>query len=213
MKATGIVRRIDDLGRVVIPKEIRRTLRIREGDPLEIFTDSQGGVVFRKYSPVGELSSFASQYAEVLSKTANLPTLVCDRDHVVAAAGVPRREYLERRVSPELEEYMQSRHSFVSNGASRLCPVEGVSRPASIVYPIIAESDVTGAVVVLQPEGGAALGDAETKLAQVAASGPSSSCIQAAQEALSGMDNTGGAKFFRRAGSRSGVVIGNHVFY
>ena len=170
MKATGIVRRIDDLGRVVIPKEIRRTLRIREGDPLEIFTDAQGGVVFRKYSPVGELSSFASQYAEVLRKTANLPTLVCDRDHVVAAAGVPRREYLERRVSPELEEYMQSRHSFVSNGASRLCPVEGVSRPASIVYPIIAESDVTGAVVVLQPEGGAALGDAETKLAQVAAS-------------------------------------------
>lgn len=156
MKATGIVRRIDDLGRVVIPKEIRRTLRIREGDPLEIFTDAQGGVIFRKYSPVGELSTFASQYAEVLSKTANLPTLVCDRDHVVAAAGVSRREYLERRVSPELEEYMQGRHSFVSSGGAHLCPVEGVSRTASIVCPIIAESDVTGAVVVLQPESGTA---------------------------------------------------------
>ena len=87
MKATGIVRRIDDLGRVVIPKEIRRTLRIREGDPLEIFTDTDGVVIFKKYSPVGELSDFASQYVEVLSKTANLPALVVDRDHVVAAAG------------------------------------------------------------------------------------------------------------------------------
>ena len=86
MKATGIVRRIDDLGRVVIPKEIRRTLRIREGDPLEIFTNTDGGVIFRKYSPVGELSSFAEQYAEVLSKTANVPVLICDSDHVVAAA-------------------------------------------------------------------------------------------------------------------------------
>ena len=170
MKATGIVRRIDDLGRVVIPKEIRRTLRIREGDPLEIYTEKDGGVIFRKYSPVGELSTFASQYAEVLSKTANLPTLVCDRDHVVAAAGVSRREYLERRVSPELEDYMQGRHSFVSSGGAHLCPVEGVSRTASIVCPIIAESDVTGAVVVLQPESGTAPGETETKLAQVAAS-------------------------------------------
>ena len=89
MKATGIVRRIDDLGRVVIPKEIRRTLRIREGDPLEIFTDSDGLVVFKKYSPIGELSDFAGQYAEVLNKAAGLPALICDCDHVVAAAGVP----------------------------------------------------------------------------------------------------------------------------
>jgi stage V sporulation protein T len=83
LKATGIVRRIDDLGRIVIPKEIRRTLRIREGDALEIFTDSQGGVIFKKYSPVGELSTFASQYAEVLNRTVGVPMLICDRDHVV----------------------------------------------------------------------------------------------------------------------------------
>ena len=95
MKATGIVRRIDDLGRVVIPKEIRRTLRIREGDPLEIFTNTDGGVIFRKYSPVGELSSFAEQYAEVLSKTANVPVLICDSDHVVAAAGVSKKEFYD----------------------------------------------------------------------------------------------------------------------
>ena len=88
MKATGIVRRIDDLGRVVIPKEIRRTLRIREGDPLEIYTDPEGEVIFKKYSPVGEMSPFAAQYAEVLSKTASLPTVFSDTDHVIAAAGV-----------------------------------------------------------------------------------------------------------------------------
>ena len=128
MKATGIVRRIDDLGRVVIPKEIRRTLRIREGDALEIFTDAQGGVIFKKYSPVGELSAFAGQYADVLSKALGLPTLICDRDHIVAAAGVSRKEFLERRVTPELEECMQSRQSFVSKGKSDLRPVEGVEK-------------------------------------------------------------------------------------
>ena len=104
MKATGIVRRIDDLGRVVIPKEIRRTLRIREGDPLEIYTDPEGEVIFKKYSPVGEMSPFAAQYAEVLSKTASLPTVICDTDHVIAAAGVSKKEYLERRVTPALED-------------------------------------------------------------------------------------------------------------
>jgi AbrB family transcriptional regulator (stage V sporulation protein T) len=169
LKATGIVRRIDDLGRVVIPKEIRRTLRIREGDALEIFTDAQGGVIFKKYSPVGELSAFAGQYAEVLSKSANMPVLVCDRDHVVAAAGVSRKEYLERRVSPELEECMQNRRTFVSSGRSEFKPAEGVDRAAGLAYPIIASSDVAGAVVMLEKEGGAPPDDTENKLAQVAA--------------------------------------------
>ncbi len=103
MKATGIVRRIDDLGRVVIPKEIRRTLRIREGDPLEIYTATDGEVIFKKYSPIGELSEFAAQYAEVLARISAMPTLVCDRDHVIAASGVSKREYLERRISPVLD--------------------------------------------------------------------------------------------------------------
>lgn len=172
MKATGIVRRIDDLGRVVIPKEIRRTLRIREGDPLEIFTDAEGGVIFKKYSPVGEMSSFASEYAEVLSKTANLPALVCDCDHVIAAAGVSRKEYLERRVSPELEEYMHSRKNYASSksGAAPMQPVEGMSKAAVVAYPIIASSDVTGAVVLLAGEEEVQPGDAEIKLAQAAAS-------------------------------------------
>jgi AbrB family transcriptional regulator (stage V sporulation protein T) len=172
LKATGIVRRIDDLGRVVIPKEIRRTLRIREGDPLEIFTDAEGGVIFKKYSPVGEMSSFATEYAEVLSKTANLPALVCDCDHVIAAAGVSRKEYLERRVSPELEEYMHSRRNYVSSkaGTAPMQPIEGINKAALVVYPIIASSDVTGAVILLAGEEEIQPGDAEIKLAQAAAS-------------------------------------------
>jgi len=172
VKATGIVRRIDDLGRVVIPKEIRRTLRIREGDPLEIFTDAEGGVIFKKYSPVGEMSTFALQYAEVLSKIANLPALVCDCDHVIAAAGVSRKEYLERRVSPELEEYMHARRNYISQktGTTPMQPIEGVSRAALVVYPIIASSDVTGAVILLAGEEDVQPGDAEIKLTQAAAS-------------------------------------------
>ena len=88
MKATGIVRRIDDLGRVVVPKEIRRTLRIREGDPLEIFTDREGEIILKKYSPIGELGQFAGQYAESLAKTSGCLACVTDRDHVIAAAGL-----------------------------------------------------------------------------------------------------------------------------
>lgn len=171
MKATGIVRRIDDLGRVVIPKEIRRTLRIREGDPLEIFTNAEGGVIFRKYSPVGEMSSFAEQYAEVLSKTVNLPVLICDSDHVVAAAGVSKKEFLERRVTPAIEDYMQSRQKFVGSAEDRsLRPVEGVERNASVVYPIIASSDVAGAVMILSDENNTSPTQVEVKLAQAAAS-------------------------------------------
>ena len=84
MKATGIVRRIDDLGRVVVPKEIRRTLRIREGDPLEIFTDREGEIILKKYSPIGELSAFAKQYAESLSQVLECLVGICDMDQVVA---------------------------------------------------------------------------------------------------------------------------------
>lgn len=166
----GIVRRIDDLGRVVIPKEIRRTLRIREGDPLEIYTDPEGEVIFKKYSPVGEMSPFAAQYAEVLSKTASLPTVICDTDHVIAAAGVSKKEYLERRVTPALEDLMEGRRSFVAAKAGdHLQPVEGIERSAAVAYPIIASGDVTGAVVMMREEAGEAPTEAEIKLIQTAA--------------------------------------------
>lgn len=171
MKATGIVRRIDDLGRVVIPKEIRRTLRIREGDPLEIYTATDGEVIFKKYSPVGEMSEFASQYADVLSRISSLPTLICDKDHVIAAAGVSKREFLERRVSTVLENYMESRKSYCATqqNAGDIQPIEGVEHSAAVIYPIIAAGDVTGAVVMLSSESMKVPSGAEVKLAQSAA--------------------------------------------
>ena len=171
MKATGIVRRIDDLGRVVIPKEIRRTMRIREGDPLEIYTDSEGDVIFKKYSPVGELAPFASQYADVLSRGTPLAVLICDRDHCIAAAGIPKKEVLERRVSPALDEYMEERLSHVAKpgDGKRITPLEGIGRTAAVIMPIISMGDVTGAVCLLTPETGAVPSEADVKLAQVAA--------------------------------------------
>ena len=170
MKATGIVRRIDDLGRVVIPKEIRRTMRIREGDPLEIFTDTDGEVVFKKYSPIGEMSPFASQYAEVLSKASGLPCIVSDRDHVVASAGVSRKEYLERRISSAMEDLIESRKIYTASPSEQksLLPVEGLDRPAAVAAPIIAAGDVTGAVVMLLGDSGNMPNDADIKLAQTA---------------------------------------------
>ena len=109
MKATGIVRRIDDLGRVVIPKEIRRTLRIREGDPLEIYTDREGEVIFKKYSPMGEMGTMAAELAEALARTAGMSCAVCDRDAVIAAAGSAKKDILEKSISPELEQMMEQR--------------------------------------------------------------------------------------------------------
>ena len=171
MKATGIVRRIDDLGRVVIPKEIRRTMRIREGDPLEIFTEKDGEVVFKKYSPVGELSPFAVQYADVLSRACNMTVLVCDRDHVIAAAGQNRKDFYERRVSAGLDEVMEGRQTYVvqAGGANRLQPVETLARYAAVASPIIAGGDVTGVVCLIQPESGTVPSEGDVRLAQVAA--------------------------------------------
>lgn len=171
MKATGIVRRIDDLGRVVIPKEIRRTMRIREGDPLEIYTDADGEVIFKKYSPIGELSSATKQLAEVLSRSTNLPVLVCDRDRVVACAGIPKKEVIDRRVTPSLENIMEQRGFFVAMPESeRLRPVDGLERDAGVVYSIIGGGDVSGAVILLRHENGSVPTQTEAKLACVAAS-------------------------------------------
>ncbi len=171
MKATGIVRRIDDLGRVVIPKEIRRTMRIREGDPLEIYTDNDGEVIFKKYSPIGELASFASTYAEVLYKTGGLPVVICDRDHVISVSGIPKKELLERRVSSQLEELMEQRRQFAyqSRDQRLLQPVEGVERYASCVSPIISAGDVVGSVMFLVPDVSSMATESEIKLVNAAA--------------------------------------------
>lgn len=173
MKATGIVRRIDDLGRVVIPKEIRRTLRIREGDPLEIYTDSNGEVIFKKYSPIGEMSPFAAQYAEVLYKASSMPTLISDRDHIVAVAGVPKKEFMERRVTSDLEDLIETRSSFSAFASKNdnFSPIEGVSNTASLIFPIISSGDVRGSVIMLSnPEIKSESSiESNTKLAQTAA--------------------------------------------
>lgn len=169
MKATGIVRRIDDLGRVVIPKEIRRTMRIREGDPLEIYTDNDGEVIFKKYSPIGELGEFAAQYAEVLGKGTELGVIICDRDHCVAAAGLSRKEVLERRISASLEEIMDMRSPFVfKTGDRRKAALEGVSHEIGVAIPIIAAGDIAG-VVVLTLKESFMPSDSDLKLATVAA--------------------------------------------
>ena len=171
MKATGIVRRIDDLGRIVIPKEIRRSFRIKEGDPLEIFTASDGEVIFKKYSPIGEVSDIAKQYADVLFRSTNLPIMIFDRDHVISCAGIPKKEVLDRRLSPELEEIMEQRGNYIiSSTSEKLYPAEGVGREAGIAYPIIGGGDVSGAVIALLPETGAYPTETEIKLVQVAAS-------------------------------------------
>lgn len=171
MKATGIVRRIDDLGRVVIPKEIRRTMRIREGDPLEIFTNNDGEVIFKKYSPLGELGEFAGIYAEVLGKVLATPVLICDRDHVIAAAGLPKKEVLERRAAPALEDIMESRQSYTLENpqSSPLYVVEGYDHPAAAVYPILAAGDVCGAVILSAGEDRRVPTEADRKLIAAAA--------------------------------------------
>lgn len=157
MKATGIVRRIDDLGRVVIPKEIRRTMRIREGDPLEIFTDREGEVIFKKYSPIGELNSFAAQYAETLHKTCGMAVIICDRDAVIAAAGLPKKDYIDKKLSPEFEEIIEGRSAYSYLPGSTIVKVTGEAQSAGIscAMPIIADSDLIGCVASVIPNDGA----------------------------------------------------------
>lgn len=171
MKATGIVRRIDDLGRVVIPKEIRRTLRIKEGAPLEIYTDGNGEVIFKKYSPMGELVNFASVYTEVITKITGNPTMISDTDHIVAVSGVSKRDYFERRLSPVIEELMETRRSFAAKNEQfgDVQPIDGESRAASVMYPIISSGDVIGSVIMLFSDDKTMPTETDIKLVQSAA--------------------------------------------
>ena len=171
MKATGIVRRIDDLGRVVIPKEIRRTMRIREGDPLEIFTDRDGEVIFKKYSPIGELTGFAAQYAETLNKTCDLSVVICDRDTVVACAGVSKKEFADKAMSSELEAVCEGRSLYVHRaGEPKMPAVNDGSYYVVCAMPIISEGDITGCVAAMAPNDSDVTPDAlEIKLVQTAA--------------------------------------------
>ncbi len=175
MKATGIVRRIDDLGRVVIPKEIRRTLRIREGDPLEIFVDRDGEVILKKYSPIGELGEFAQEYADSLHEAMNHVSCIADRDTIIAVAGAPKKEFLNKPLSSAVEKVMETRksvlientaeHSFYREGED-----EGVPKFVSeVIAPIIAEGDPIGAVLLGTKDRNVKMGSLELKLAETAA--------------------------------------------
>src|SRR5690554_3854305 len=153
MKATGIVRRIDDLGRVVIPKEIRRTLRIREGDPLEIFVDRDGEVILKKYSPIGELGDFAQEYADSLYETTGHVALITDRDAVVAVAGAPKKQWIDKPIPSIVEQVMESRRSLLlpKPGETGMPLGEEDDQQwnftSAVIAPIIAEGDPIGSVI------------------------------------------------------------------
>jgi len=177
VKATGIVRRIDDLGRVVIPKEIRRTLRIREGDPLEIFTDREGEVILKKYSPIGELGDFAKEYAESLHQSLGHIACVADKDAIVAVAGAAKKEFMDKPISPDVERIMEEKKTVVANKSegskfySIFANEEDAANEysAQVIAPIISEGDSIGAVILLSKEANITMGDMEVKVAETAA--------------------------------------------
>lgn len=171
MKATGIVRRIDDLGRVVIPKEIRRTLRIREGDPLEIFVDRDGEVILKKYSPIGELGDFAKEYAESLYEGTNHMTIISDRDTIIAVAGGSKKEYLEKPVAPLVESCMESRKTMLETnaGSYEICRDLNEAYSSFVIAPIVAGGDPIGSVILLSKDEAVKMAQMEMKMAETAA--------------------------------------------
>ena len=171
MKATGIVRRVDDLGRIVIPKEIRRTLKIREGDPLEIYTEKDGGVIFRKYSPMGDLQDFAAQICESIGANTGRIAAVSDRDVIIALSGAPKRELMDKPNSQELDKLMENRRSYrYTPGDSRLKATDGSDKyHLGVAAPILSQGDLMGCVMLLLGENDAPLLEADQKLAQTVA--------------------------------------------
>lgn len=173
MKATGIVRRIDDLGRVVVPKEIRRTLRIREGDPMEIFTNRDGEIILKKYSPIGEIDGFAKQYAEVLAQISGHKILISDRDQIIAVSGGAKKELIGKNISSQLENLIMDRDTLTTAGgvAKSIPVVENESAPEAgqVIYPIICEGDIIGSVVIMAKDDKQEVTITEQKLASVAA--------------------------------------------
>lgn len=173
MKATGIVRRIDDLGRIVVPKEIRRTLRIREGDPLEIFTDREGEIILKKYSPIGELSQFAGEYSESLAQTTGHLVLITDCDHVIAASGSGKKEFEGKAISKQLEEIISARKNILASKDDaafvRVTMDDAGEYRQQAVSTIICEGDAIGSVILYTKDESDKMGETESKLAIAAA--------------------------------------------
>ena len=173
MKATGIVRRIDDLGRVVIPKEIRRTLRIREGDPLEIFTDREGEIILKKYSPIGELGLFAKQYAESLSQTTGHIVCITDRDQIIAVSGGSKKELISKPISSKLESVIEDRENVMAVSTDdkfvKITSDETEEYKTQVICPIISEGDAIGAVIITTKDVKVKFGVTEQQLVHSAA--------------------------------------------
>ncbi|MDO4522533.1 MAG: stage V sporulation protein T [Eubacteriales bacterium] len=172
MKATGIVRRIDDLGRVVIPKEIRKTLRIREADPLEIFTDREGEIILKKYSPIGELGNFAKEYAESLAQTTGHGICITDKDQIIATAGGVKREYVGKQISGSLEELIDGRENVLHNLSDHKYVEileKNEEKRAQVISPILCEGDAIGAVVLMGKNPQVRMGETESMVARCAA--------------------------------------------
>lgn len=173
MKATGIVRRIDDLGRVVVPKEIRRTLRIREGDPLEIFTDREGEIILKKYSPIGELSQFAKDYAEALSQATGHTVCISDRDQLIAVSGSGKKDLEGKLISKQLEKMIEDRESMIAGKEDRKYTKITMDGSGEFEYeaisPIISEGDAIGAVILCGRDEKKPMSEVEQKLALTAA--------------------------------------------
>lgn len=171
MKATGIVRRIDDLGRVVIPKEIRRTLRIREGDPLEIFVDREGEVILKKYSPINELGNFAKEYADALFDSLHFPVLISDRDEIIAVSGESKKDYLNKRISSEITDIIENRVTVFEADGKQLEIIDGVEQEVSsyCISPIVASGDPIGCVLLFSKESGEKISETEQKVIETAA--------------------------------------------
>ncbi|MHA0857614.1 stage V sporulation protein T [Paenibacillus sp. CMAA1364] len=172
MKATGIVRRIDDLGRVVIPKEIRRTLRIREGDPLEIFVDRDGEVILKKYSPISELGNFAKEYAESLFEGTGHITIISDRDTFITVAGGSKKEYLDKQVGILLENCMDGRKTIIetNQGQYEIGKENPEALSSYVIAPIISGGDPIGSVILMNKDESVKMGQIEVKMAETAAS-------------------------------------------
>ena len=171
MKATGIVRRVDDLGRIVIPKEIRRTLRIREGDPLEIYTEKDGGVIFRKYSPMGELQEFAAQMCEAIGGATGHIAAVADRDAIIALCGAPKRDLMDKPNSPELDRLMEQRKNYrYMPGDTLIRACEGSDKyHLGVAAPVICQGDLMGCVMLLMSDNQEPMQEADQRLAQTMA--------------------------------------------
>ena len=173
MKATGITRKIDELGRIVIPKEIRRTLRIREGTPLEIFTEKNGEIILRKYSPMGELVAFAGQYADSLAQTTGMMVCITDLEQVIAAAGGAKKEYLGKNISEKLEQMIEDRIQSQASPEEKkyiaIIKEPTAEKTAQTICPIICQGDVIGSVIMLAKDIKAKMGETERKLAYCAA--------------------------------------------